>query len=265
MRRDYLGFVHHSLGIAYYAPHVLLPAGIVGLVVPAFVSSPILAGVTGGIAATVAAGSAAAWVSLRMKQRHFQNPQLDVLSSDANYVVAGSRCFVFEHAVSVRARVDGVHCFRSKFKWTGLASVTVGLVSQTVGIVTLGRGDGIWEGIEVTFDRPLMKREKISFTVRLEWTDTSRAPLPLLKKLIDDNLPNGITMRVTWDSPPTRVRKEIFGSIRAALPLSRKVVSVRGTSFVWHLRIVRPYQAYQISWDDLPGIPAGVPTTLPGD
>jgi hypothetical protein len=265
MKRDYLGLLHHCLGIAYYVPHLLVPAGLVGLVAPAFIRSPILAAAIGAVAGAAVTGSVAAWVSLRLKQRHFQNPQLDIIRSEATYTVGIPPHFTFEHALTVRARVAGVHGFRSRFKWTGLASVRTTVSPSSVGVVALGAGDGIWEGFEVTFARPLMKGEQASFTVRLEMTNTSYQPLPLLKKLIDDNFPYGITMRVAWDHPPKKISRQIFGSIRAIVPLSSKTVDTKGNSHTWRLRIVRPYQAYQIGWDDLTGIPEGVPTTMPAD
>jgi hypothetical protein len=148
----------------------------------------------------------------------------------------------------LRTNVD---CFIARIRWTGGRNVNATVLSDESCSAAIKDGYDDWDFVRVQFSRPLIRKQTRTFTLRLALNDERGAARPFFQKFIDDSYPNGMTLRVVFDSSPKRVLREIFLSHRTELPLWQLETKPKkpADDCVWVIKRPMLGRRYRISWE----------------
>jgi hypothetical protein len=245
--------LYYYLGAAYYLYHWLFILAGSSVITGYFVRSNVFLLAGSGIVGVVALAGAIAAVIVKSKKRlDCLNPDLLITKSIDTYTVLPDDEYKYEKEISVKARHLGVERYKNKFKWSGdgQIDVTVDCSSQSCTATLVKTLDGNWDSVRVDFSYPMNVGNELSFKLTLRMSDKGKTAKPLFQKFIDDIYPNGLTMGAVWSDPPKELKREIFSSARAEIPLGREDVLEGQISKVTQWPIPRPRlgRRYRISW-----------------
>jgi hypothetical protein len=246
---------YYALGLLYYLHHWFTVAGVAGVTISAVLhyehwwrqSLPYVF----SLSAVLLTSGLSLWWKARKGQANSHNPGLYPIQIECVYSVLGNNNYRYSRSLTVRALHSDVDHYRSKFTWTGLGQITASATNPNHQIRLFDEQYGCFRVCEVHFERPLRRKEEITFTYNLDFVDEAQAARPFLSHMAE--YPIGrVILRVRFpDDGVIRECKQLtFESRITDMPVSERdlPLPMNSNEVSWDIRNPRLGCKYLIRW-----------------